>query len=290
MLMVIFGAGASYDSVPANPPRALRDHEDRPPLADQLFEDRVLFASAMNQFPACQPIIPLLRVRRDNRSVEQVLEHFQGEVQAYPARAQQLAAIRYYLHFMLTECKTEWDRVARGITNYRTLLDQIERWRYRGSVEDMMPLGAYTSVCLVTFNYDTLLEDAFGKPINGLGDYIADSSYKLIKAHGSVNWGRVVRRPLISDVATRSVWEIAYELISRASELDLGPDYHRVVTRPIGRLDEATTLFPAIAIPVVQKSAFECPADHVAALMKCIPEVTKLLIIGWRGTEQHFVS
>lgn len=78
MLLVIFGAGASYDSVPHLPPsrannasqsnfghviqRSVAKYEEfRPPLANQLFEDRSLFMAALQSFPECKPIIPLLR-------------------------------------------------------------------------------------------------------------------------------------------------------------------------------------------------------------------------------------
>jgi hypothetical protein len=47
-------------------------------------------------------------------------------------------------------------------------------------------------------------------------------------------------------------------------------------------------LYPAIAIPVLNKETYECPPAHVAALERLIPEVTKVVTIGWRGSEQHF--
>lgn len=87
MLMVIFGAGASYDSVPHRHPAAFPNLANRPPLADELFADRPLFTDAMNRFPACEPIIPLLRHRNQGDSVEQVLERLQDQVQAHPERA-----------------------------------------------------------------------------------------------------------------------------------------------------------------------------------------------------------
>lgn len=49
-------------------------------------------------------------------------------------------------------------------------------------------------------------------------------------------------------------------------------------------------LYPAIAIPVTEKGTFECPATHVSMLTTLIPKVTKLLTIGWRGTENHFLE
>jgi hypothetical protein len=69
-----------------------------------------------------------------------------------------------------------------GATNYRALLGQIRH--HRNSSEP---------VCLVTFNYDTLIESAlahyemqFAVP----DDYISGTEFKLFKLHGSANSGR----------------------------------------------------------------------------------------------------
>ena len=52
-------------------------------------------------------------------------------------------------------------------------------------------------MCLVTFNYDTLLEHALAKQFNRtfdvLDDYVSSPEYKVFKLHGSQNWGRRVR-------------------------------------------------------------------------------------------------
>lgn len=191
---------------------------------------------------------------------------------------------------MLWDCKLHWDTEARRITNYRTLLDQIEL--YRNKFDDRVGDG-YRSVCLVTFNYDTILEDTFSasvRPLNALPDYIAHPAYKLIKVHGSVNWAREVEAPTLADIGARNTWQTAYELIDRASELKLRLGYRLVSEWPIGKSSDNLAIFPAIAVPVQRKQDFECPKEHMDVLRASIPDVTKLLIIGWRGNEQHFVE
>ena len=67
----------------------------------------------------------------------------------------------------------------KGVTNY-TLLDEIEGWRSKQN----------ELVRLVTFNYDTMIEQALpsvGVKIAAMHDYISQR-YALIKHHGSVNW------------------------------------------------------------------------------------------------------
>src|ERR1700747_3679336 len=183
MLLVIFGAGASYDSVPHLPPmpNAQRHpvEEDRPPLANQLFADRPIFVNAMERFT--HPMVLVLRLRQEGVVVERELARFREEGKTFPQRYCQLAAIQYYLHFVLWNCQDQWRQRHRGITNYLTLLDEIERWRFEHKEK----------VCFVTFNYDTMLDQSMESelrlPIPHIDAYITWEDYCLIKLHGSVN-------------------------------------------------------------------------------------------------------
>jgi len=47
---------------------------------------------------------------------------------------------------------------------------------------------------------------------------------------------------------------------------------------------------PAIAVPLQTKQTFECPKAHCDALQMCLPRVKKILTIGWRGLEGHFIK
>jgi hypothetical protein len=81
------------------------------------------------------------------------------------------------------------------------------------------------------------------------------------------------------------------EQIDRADELKI-TDRYRVVPpleRPVGMIQNLP-LFPAVAIPVETKRDFECPADHLDCLRTQLKAVRKILIVGWRGTEAHFLE
>ena len=82
---------------------------------------------------------------------------------------------------MLRECQKRWDATGAGVTSYKSLLDTIRHHR--------KPEGR---VCLVTFNYDTMLEDALSEMrvqlSSEMSSYIADDVCKVFKVHGSVNW------------------------------------------------------------------------------------------------------
>ncbi len=116
MILVIFGAGASYDSVPALPPHDYGDLESRPPLAKDLFLNRGLLAEALSRFPQCHPIVPYLRKPSEGKTIDQILEGLQNEAEEDPVRKRQLVAVRYYLHFMIWECERAWIQRAGEIT------------------------------------------------------------------------------------------------------------------------------------------------------------------------------
>src|SRR5579872_1752781 len=98
MLMVVFGAGASFDSSPDYPPD--RPFGERPPLANDLFIDIPggAYRAARNRFPQFHAIIGQLLPRgRPKWSIEDVLQKFQDEAEQNPDRHGQLLAVKYYL-------------------------------------------------------------------------------------------------------------------------------------------------------------------------------------------------
>jgi hypothetical protein len=282
MLLVIFGAGASYDSVPhlpapSSPVRfsarnAVFPYEyNRPPLANQLFDDRPDFVTAMTRFRECIALVPLLR--KPGIVVERELAKVQEQAVTFPPAHRELAAIRYYIHFALWECQKKWTLDHRGITNYATLLREIERWRFRNKER----------VCFVTFNYDTMLEQAIeqvlGWSFTDFSQYVSFENYVLVKLHGSIDWG----------------WELdakpnnPNEVIASAADLKVTDRYRRVARHPMV-FDDGSVGFPALSIPVEKKDQFACPREHVEALATAIPEVKKIITIGWRATELGFLK
>jgi len=217
------------------------------------------------------------------RQLEEVLEQFQTEAESYPHGYQQLAAVRYYLHDMLWACGDAWLQEAHGVTNYRTLLDEINRFR---KLEEI--------VSLVTFNYDTLLEPGLqdlGFTITRVSDYVEQNPYyKVFKVHGSVNWGQVVGSADFQAVRhDMHPYPTIERMIARVNKLQITESFVLSMTRPMGWEDNEP-VFPALAIPVQRKSKFACPQNHIDCLVKLLPKVTKILVIGWRATEQHFLQ
>src|SRR5882762_1220030 len=283
--MVIFGAGASYDSLADIPPPRTQtgrvgDLASRPPLADQLFERREFFDPWIEQYYECGPVVDRLRRLPRDSNFERELEKLRAEAADYPQRHIQLHAIRYYLQRTISRCGEAVITESKGVTNYATLLDDIGYWRAKHPSEE---------VRFVTFNYDTLLEHACDSalklPFPSIVSYVS-RIYKVYKPHGSVNWVRIVEN---GDRVNSANPE--HSIIGLGDSLMLGDDHYQVKhpeSAPVD--DDGRYVYPAIALPVETKSNFECPSDHLNYLKSDIPNVTKLLVIGWRATEAHFLE
>lgn len=281
MLLLIFGAGASYDSVPREALPAAPPTEYRPPLANQLLENRHSFGEVLDLFPQCLPLVNPLRRKAQSTgfALEKELEVLLREGEAYAPRKRQFAAFRFYLQQVLCACGDRWGESSHWSTNYLELLSRIDQWRSRKSER----------VAVVTFNYDTLLEraarDALGYELSSIEAYVASDDWKFFKVHGSVNWGRgaVSSWDGVGDPRDFMIEHIDDVLIS-------GRFFIR--QRNSAPVANERLLFPAISVPVTSKteSSFECPADHLRALEELLPHVTKVLIVGWRGMEEHFLE
>lgn len=285
MLMVIFGAGASYDSAQAfgvtiSPPSGGNGGPWRPPLANSLFRDQnEVFGTIIRKYNQLRRILPFLREPTASGGVEQTLESLQEQGRTYPERRRELAAVKFYLADLLMEVTERWDERTNGITNYAVLVDEI--LRLDGSGED---------VCLVTFNYDLLLERA----LVGFSDFemkepegflSSHPRLKIFKLHGSVNWSRTVGVGGAFYHPNKIIEEA--HLIQPSDRFVLGN-----AAREYGAGRQSGTVFPAIAIPVQTKteSHFECPLAHLEHLKAMLPSVTKILIIGWQAREAHFLK
>ena len=283
MLMVIFGAGASFDSSATHPlgdPRG-----NRPPLANSLFDDRKEFHGARNEFPQIHALIPQL-LPHGKRSIEQTLQKYSDQAAGDPVRKQQLLAVRYYLQGIFGFVVQAWLGEIGTFTNYDALLEQIRHHR-KGP----------EPVCLVTFNYDTLLEHALAKQFNRtfdvLDDYVSSPEYKVFKLHGSQNWGRRVEGvPTMLFRGNRDPRGQPGVMIENVERISPSSVFEVYDTAARSGNFSGPPLYPAVAIPVATKtdSTFECPAHHLGQLAELIPKVTKLLTIGWRGEEQHFLG
>ena len=106
MLMVIFGAGASYDSCHSfRPNTAAGSPWSRPPLAKDLFLNVLEYRRISQRYPRCQTLFPYLDHGED---IEGTLEGLRDEAELDPERRRQLMAIQYYLSGVIAESEAHW--------------------------------------------------------------------------------------------------------------------------------------------------------------------------------------
>jgi hypothetical protein len=192
----------------------------------------------------------------------------------------QLVILRSYLRDVVAETTDRWLQGAHLASTYAELLDRIDDGRRRGG----------GTVVLATFNYDSLLERACsviqGMPqvFQTMDDYTRDARYRILKLHGSVDWVRLL--PGLEN------WPNRGDPVAAAvakGPLQLNDTFATLRERPIDRQGGPIWL-PAVAVPTFSKFEFEMPARHRQVLVDAIPEVTHLLVIGWRAAESHFLQ
>ena len=196
MLMVILGAGASYGSVEErlDPGPYVYQGDYRPPLANDLFSPRRHFKEAIDRFPESAELISRLRYDvYKNKDIEVSLAEIEGEAETDPHRKRQLLALQCYLRVTVGACGERWAAAASGVTNYTELVGALEHWRTVNHLND--------PICYVTFNYDTMLEQALERrypqvEFTNLSSYHNRVDFQLFKPHGSVD-GRILRPSLI---------------------------------------------------------------------------------------------
>jgi len=281
MLMVIFGAGASYDSDARRPVSGPRN-ASRPPLTEHLIDER--HRRIADEYPASISVIDYVQqnISEDSpSSLEMILAQYAARAENSSACRQALVAFRFYLCRLITNATDEWLRETHGLTTYLSLLNQLLEWQETSGER----------VQLVTFNYDMLLEDAAARVIpdwriNAFGDYVSRTDWGLLKLHGSVGWSRVASPADDARGEPNSARALAAADLAHAGNLPL----RAVNATRVTSTDNGDVLFPAIAVPLANKTTFECEEIQVEAFKSTVPEIRRLLVCGWRAAEAHAIQ
>ena len=262
MLLIILGAGASFDiSTRLRTDQTDFDQGWRLPLANQLFSEE-RFGSIIRKHEHCANLFPRLRAGlKDGETLEKLLEELALESEKNMLRARQLIYLRLYIREVIDhQTNSVWDKT-HTVTNYGELLEVIETWRSDNGEQ----------VAIVTFNYDTLINQALfaltGLHFRTFESMVQDPRYQLYKVHGCINW---------------------YHRLHNWKQIQVGSQEN---PQWGGFLEgEESDSVPAIAVPTVHKSGFECPENHLFRLKHDLKEIDRLLVIGWRGADQHFID
>jgi hypothetical protein len=229
-----------------------------------------------------QPLVDRLRTAPANGLVlENVLPEIEQETNPYTARKSQLLAIRCYLREIISGCASSWFGASNGVTNFHSLVDPVERWRIANDER----------VTYVTFNYDTLLEWALADVIRDVR--MEDFGYfyrefHLYKPHGSVDWVRP-----IGPLQGHARWTRRQFVFAFAGQYleDKQPIVSPDITQFEKEIDgELFGLIPALALPIRDKLSFEFESAHLGLMTNDVRQTSRVIAIGWRGLESHFVD
>lgn len=271
MILVVTGAGASCDSLNERDvdPTVWRDNKQfQPPRSDQLFASREVFADLVR--PELQGLAAHLRsALAEGAGLEEELEALASDESQ--AAQSELIALRFYIRSVIALCDEHWIDPGKGGNNYDSLVRRLDQHSKQSD----------EAVLYVTFNYDRLLDRSIETRIrykfSNQFTYVNHRSAHLYKLHGSIDWFRSLgSRPDSEDMEQ---WAIEH-----------GPTVPFDIIETERGLRPSEVTIPAIAIPIRNKFEFECPTNHQNALRQDLVNVHRILIIGWRGQERHFLK
>ena len=289
--LIILGAGASYDFMRLEQFNNVERHaleQWRPPFTNGLF-DGTRFQELILKFGEMDEIVSDIRGRIFNdseTSLEQILTtlHTQ-DTKNDPDLYRSFIALLFYLADLFHNISAKYYRPHNNYLSLRRKLRQTGN-----------------KAIFVNFNYDLLLEQAFHPGgLKNVNDYIAVSSFPIIKIHGACNWFRQRNIKMSSDESPLNCFDLAMEekvaekLIDPATDLGDGKyelvvheysDTTNILTKPGTNPLHAYSFDPAIALPVIEKGNFVCPSSHIDFLKTELPNVDRVVIIGWRGADK----
>ncbi|HEX2039362.1 MAG TPA: hypothetical protein VHF47_06475 [Acidimicrobiales bacterium] len=299
VLLAVFGAGASHGCLPFEPSAtahvlppssshvgATQYAQARPPLTQELLRPGDYAAAILGRYQAALPVADAVQRRmeagEDSRTIS--LERALGEYQELTAVDRQtnrhLAAFRFYLRDLLWACSElmRSPSIGGGRTNHVALVRNLHTWASSRNAH----------VCLTSFNYDFILESActavWGFDPHDLNHHCSYGPVSLLKPHGSVLWEQLIHNHEAVHANSRA--QQAIELMTQNPELTpivpLPTSPFSDYTRPPG--------VPALALPVDGKSVLVWPDEQEQQFGRLQGRVSKLLIVGWRAVDQHFVG
>lgn len=300
--LIIFGAGASYD---------LGKPESVAPLTDDIFGNE----HALRCYQGAEKLRPeLLTARRMGTSLEEFFDEKWEEIRRTGDRDLLACLInfQYFLQFQFRQIS--FDHANDTANNYHVILRLLKQLFEQNRGENF---------AIVTFNYDTLLENAIEHIFNWRYksdfDYIFNGPPEsgqlkpvlLFKPHGSWNW----IHELPDSLAPKEEYRI-HEMHHRPeayykhkvdyAQLKLAIDDRLLNTDLI--LDEIPSValdrfkvvdydykflqdyYPNLLIPYRKKDEFLMPNYHESAMFTKLKDIDEILVVGWKGTEDKFNS
>lgn len=275
-LAVIVGAGASNDLIPPALGVSLINYEGKytPPLTKDLFNlNRAVIDQVMVHYPLVHTSLGILKRNLEKQGLEDYMLSLRDSKEELDVEL--FGQIPLYLQHLFgkiseTHCT---DPSNYSSLVFETLKSKTER------------------VCYITLNYDLFFEQALSKrtkiPFTDLSQYIPQGKkWALIKMHGSVNWGKKIKK-------VSNPGETLGALLDNISNLNPAEDIESEIVIDSTyrqRPDITKHFYPALSVPVSGDYKLNCPPEHVKKLEELLRECTHFLIIGVSGRDQDLLE
>ena len=271
--LIIFGAGASHDYTRES--FTVADDLWRPPMTDGICNP-IRFSRIIDKYPYMKDLSSGIATNvSKNKSLEEYLNYVSKVSKKNIERQKQLIAFQFYLYELFYEVSTNFQQ---GTNNYRALIDLIR--------------DSTNQACIVSYNYDTLLESSLSTIIReDLNSYI-NNSIKVIKLHGSCDWVYTFLDRFDLAGKTKSSYDYFINAPSdffketnliKANNIQFKPFTQSMVSR-------SKFYFPAIAIPLTHKGQHVCPERHHDTLIESLLNIDRILVIGWQARDSYLLE
>ncbi len=292
-LLIVIGAGASYDCLPQHVTRPYDYESNRLPLANNLFSTlptQNSFLEKYNLMGLASPLRSRSKIQADKFDIEAELANIfeVANKRRDPNTLQHLFKARFYLHSLIKTLSKRTLNLANSHTVYVDFLYKLKNW------VDESP--SKRLVDIVVFNYDDLIEQAMKEvysydwysktKLRPLNAYTAGKNLNIYKPHGSINWGRKILRDdtNLSYNSLENIFNKFYELELTNTIQFIDPDIIENDNLP-------KQFVPAIAVPFKGKVDFaESPQSMQASMVKATQEANKIITFGWKGADEHFTD
>ncbi len=277
--LIILGAGASYDY------SQMGDLGELSPLTNDLVSRKHIQQDLLQTYSGVGVIMSTIiqQVTSGVRSFEEALTKLRDNAVDSLVTQSHFVGLEFYLQKFFHRVSTSDDissnaRLMHGINNYKSLFSMID-------------VHSSGKACIVTFNYDSLLER--NMPVNNIkrmNDYV-NGDKKIVKLHGSHDWTYIQRK---DSFFFGREFQDGYELCCKE------PSFLQKIkeTNPPIKLSEIDShsesrdffKFPALAIPLNGKDKFLCPPGHISSLTEELNRVDRILIIGWKAGDPWLLN
>lgn len=277
-IAIILGAGASFDLIPEEQKsQAVKDSYFAPPKTSGIATLPHVLEQYLAYYPRAYTAISNMRSRLQNgtETIEGMMRQLKDSTEQ--SKIQQFKQIPLYLQhiFGLISRNYSYHPI-----NYASLISEA----MRSDVE---------RVAFITTNYDLFIDQALSAEsdiiLDDMSKYISDEKKWLyVKLHGSVNWGRNIKREGI-----RNPGASLGALLDNVARLNLDTELEEkieVVSTYLNRPNVEERYYPAITVPVDNKYEFNCPSEHVETLKLFLQDCKNFLIIGSSGKDQDVID